>query len=431
MSEDTVTCIIKSRLDIGRLETGGIAVMADEIIALSRLTYAWLILLVSTGGPALSFTDDTEAARSTPLGIVTSKPANGIAVELPDGRWMVPYQQTMRNGAVSFEMIPIPGGTFMLGSPDSEEGRSNNEGPQVEVLVPPFWIGKTEVTWNEFQVYQLAYAQFKEQEKKLRLPADQLDADAVTAPTPIYDPSMVYAYGKGNQPAISMSQYGAMQYTKWLSLATSVQYRLPSEAEWEYACRGGSQTKFSFGDDQATLGEFAHFLKQEDGNEIDQVGTREVGSKKPNSFGVYDMHGNVAEWVMDQYFENAYEMRAKEPIAERFRPVFGTDAYQKVLRGGGWQDDPSKLRSATRFVGKEELWDSDPFLPVSPHWLASYGAQNIGFRIARSVEVLPESEISLYWNAQGELRKDVEFRLKEGRGVIGKPILEKLRKSGK
>jgi formylglycine-generating enzyme required for sulfatase activity len=362
---------------------------------------------------------------------VTSKPANGIAVELSDGRWMVPYQQTIRNGAVSFEMIPIPGGTFMLGSPDSEEGRSDNEGPQVEVLVPPFWIGKTEVTWNEFQVYQLAYAQFKEQEKKLRLPADQLEADAVTAPTPIYDPSMVYAYGKGNQPAISMSQYGSMQYTKWLSLATGIQYRLPSEAEWEYACRGGAQTKYSFGDDQATLREFAHFVKPEDGNEIDQVGTKKVGSKKPNSFGVYDMHGNVAEWVMDQYFENAYEMKAKEPIAERYRPLFGTNAYQKVLRGGGWQDEPSKLRAATRFVGTEELWDSDADVPMSPHWLASYEAQNVGFRIARSLKDLPDSEISMYWNAQGELRQDVKFRLLEGRGVIGKPILEKSGKSEK
>ena len=405
--------------------------MVNKIIAWNRLTYSVVVLLVTIGWPAPGLTNDSGNARSTPLGIVTNKPANGIAVELSDGRWMIPYQQTTRNGEVSFEMIPIPGGTFMLGSPESDESRSDNEGPQIEVQVPPFWIGKTEVTWNEFQVYQLAYTQFKEQEKKLKLPADQLEADAVTAPTPIYDPSMVYAFGKGNQPAISMSQYGSMQYTKWLSLATSVQYRLPSEAEWEYACRGGAPTKYSFGDDQATLREFAHFVKPEDGNEMDQVGTKEVGSKKPNSFGVYDMHGNVAEWVMDQYFENAYEMKAKEPIAERYRPLFGTDAYQKVLRGGGWQDDPSKLRSATRFVGKEELWDSDPFLPVSPHWLASYGAQNIGFRITRSLEELPESEISLYWNAQGELRKDVESRLKEGRGVIGKPILEKLRKSEK
>ena len=399
--------------------------MANKTITLNCLMFSTGWLLITFGWPAIGLSDDTQNTPSLPVGIVTSKPADGIAVELSDGRWMIPYQQTTRNGEVSFEMIPIPGGTFILGSPESEKGRSNDEGPPIEVQVPPFWIGKTEVTWNEFQVYQLAYAQFKEKEKKLKLTADQLEADAVTAPTPIYDPSMVYAYGKGNQPAISMSQYGAMQYTKWLSLTTGVQYRLPSEAEWEYACRGGSQTKYSYGDDRDKIDEFAHFLRPADADDIERVGTREVGSKKPNSFGVYDMHGNVAEWVMDQYVENAYEMKAKEPIADRSRPLFGTNAYQKVLRGGGWQDDPDKLRSAKRFVGTEELWDSDADVPMSPHWLASYEAQNVGFRIARSLEELPDSEISMYWNAQGELKLDVKFRLQEGRGVIGKPILEK------
>lgn len=389
------------------------------------MAYSYLVVLFMLNWPAVVFSDETADASSLPLGIVTSKPTHGIAIELPNGRWMIPYRQTLRNGEVSFEMIPIPGGTFMLGSPDSEEGRSGNEGPQVEVQVPPFWIGKTEVTWNEFQVYQLAYAQFKEQDKKLKLSADQLEADAVTAPTPIYDPSMVYAYGKGNQPAISMSQYGAMQYTKWLSLATSTQYRLPSEAEWEYACRGGAQTRFSFGDEQSKLGEFAHFLPPDNAENIELVGTREVGSKQPNAFGLYDMHGNVSEWVMDQYFENAYELKAKEPLADRYRPLFGDNAYQKVLRGGGWLDGPSQLRAAARFVGSEDLWDFDPLLPMSPHWLASEDARSIGFRIARSLNDLPVSEISMYWNAQGDLRQDVKFRLMEGRGAIGKPVLER------
>ncbi len=132
---------------------------------------------------------------------------------------------------------------------------------------------------------------------------------------------MVYAYGKGNQPAISMSQYGAMQYTKWLSLATSTQYRLPSEAEWEYACRGGAQTRFSFGDEQSKLGEFAHFLPPDNAENVELVGTREVGSKQPNSFGLYDMHGNVSEWVMDQYFENAYELKPKRTPRRSLSPL--------------------------------------------------------------------------------------------------------------
>jgi sulfatase modifying factor 1 len=400
--------------------------MPTEINRMNRLFLSVFALLVTVNQLRLGFAQDSDADHSLPIGIVTSKPANGIAIELSDGRWMTSYKQTIRNGAVTFEMVPIPGGTFMLGSPESEEGRSQDEGPQIEIQVPPFWIGRTEVTWDEFQVYQLAYTKFKEQNIQQNLAFEQLEADAVSAPTPVYETSMVYAFGKGNQPAISMSQYGAMQYTKWLSLTTGTQYRLPSEAEWEYACRGGSNTKYSFGEEQATLGEYAHFLKPEDFAEMERVGTQEVGSKKPNSFGVYDMHGNVAEWVIDQYFENAYELKAKEPIADRYRPLFGTNAYQKVLRGGGWQDEPTKLRSSKRSVGSEQLWDFDPLLPVSPHWLASDNAQNIGFRIARSLHDLQESEIAKYWNAQEQLRNDMKFRLKEGRGAIGKPVLESL-----
>jgi formylglycine-generating enzyme len=399
--------------------------MPTEINRMNRLLLSVFVLLVTVNQPRLGFAQDSDANHSLPIGIVTSKPAKGIAIELSDGRWMTSYNQTIRNGAVTFEMVPIPGGTFMLGSPESEEGRSQDEGPQIEIQVPPFWIGRTEVTWNEFQVYQLAYTKFKEQNKQQNLAFEQLEADAVSAPTPVYEASMVYAFGKGNQPAISMSQYGAMQYTKWLSLTTGTQYRLPSEAEWEYACRGGSNTKYSFGEDQATLGEYAHFLPADDAENVERVGTREVGTKQPNSFGLYDMHGNVAEWVMDQYFENAYELKAKEPLADRYRPLFGDNAYQKVLRGGGWLDGPTKLRAAARFVGSEDLWELDADVPMSPHWLASEDAHGIGFRIARSLHDLQESEIAKYWNAQDELRNDMKFRLMEGRGAIGKPVLER------
>jgi formylglycine-generating enzyme len=399
--------------------------MPTEINRMNRLLLSVFVLLVTVNQPRLGLAQDSDADHSLPIGIAISKPANGIAIELSDGRWMTSYKQTIRNGAVTFEMVPIPGGTFMLGSPESEEGRSQDEGPQIEIQVPPFWIGRTEVTWNEFQVYQLAYTKFKEQNKQQNLAFEQLEADAVSAPTPVYEASMVYAFGKGNQPAISMSQYGAMQYTKWLSLTTGTQYRLPSEAEWEYACRGGAQTRFSFGDEQSKLGEYAHFLPPDHAENVERVGTREVGTKQPNSFGLYDMHGNVAEWVMDQYFENACELKAKEPLADRYRPLFGDNAYQKVLRGGGWLDGPTKLRAATRFVGSEDLWELDADVPMSPHWLASGNAHGIGFRIARSLHDLQESEIAKYWNAQDELRNDMKFRLMEGRGAIGKPVLER------
>ena len=193
---------------------------------------------------------------------------------------------------VSFDMLPIPGGTFLMGSPASEKGRSADEGPQHPVEVKPFWMGKCEVPWDEYDLFWL---------KRPGGPPPRPDTprspeltDALTSPTPPYvDPT--FGHGKHNNPALCISWHAAMEYCRWLSKKTGKIYRLPTEAEWEWACRAGTTTAFSFGDDPAKLGEYAWFESNSDEQ------PHKVGKKKPNPWGLYDMHGNVAEWCLDHY----------------------------------------------------------------------------------------------------------------------------------
>jgi formylglycine-generating enzyme required for sulfatase activity len=224
-----------------------------------------------------------EALSQSP-GIVAEKPAEGPAVQIRDG-WMIPYETTIPGTDVVFRMIPIPGGEFMMGSPDAEQGRNPDEGPQRKFTVAPFWMGECEVTWAEYRLFMQLYRHLKEfQSRGLRLVTDDNRIDAVTAPTPLYEPDFTFEFGDDpKQPAVSMTQYAARQYTKWLSAITTQQYRLPTEAEWEYACRGGTTTRWYFGDDATSLSEHGWFA-----DNSDKAGSKIVRQKKPNPYGLYD-----------------------------------------------------------------------------------------------------------------------------------------------
>jgi formylglycine-generating enzyme len=360
---------------------------------------------------SIAFADD-----GLPLGIVRERPTTGYSVALEDGTWMVAYQHPIRNKTMTFEMIPIPGGRIQIGAPETEAGRRDDEGPTFEVELPPFWMSKTEVTWNEFRDYQLTYSNFKDRAKKIKIETIKEDEPSVvTAPTPIYEESLAYEFGRATNPVMTVSQYGAKQYTKWLSLTHVLPYRLPTEVEWEYACRAGSETSYHFGDDPNQLNEFAKFWTEGD----DAVfGTLPVASKKPNAFGLYDMHGNVREWVIDTYEADGHRTRAKQDLNQRSIPNFGTTRFPHVLKGGGWLDPPELQRSATRFASSDSLSDEDPDNPQSPHWLASEEGRSIGFRIVRSLVSESPEELAKFWNASADLRYDVELRIEEGRGVV-------------
>jgi formylglycine-generating enzyme required for sulfatase activity len=250
---------------------------------------------------------------------------------------MKAYTNTIPGTEVTYAMVPIPAGEFLMGSPATEAKRNADEGPQHRVKIEPFWMEQCEVTWDEYELFMYP-------EDKPAAPADGTTnytaaaADAVTRPTKPYV-EMSFGMGKDGYPAISMTQHAANIYCQWLSAKTGHFYRLPTEAEWEYACRAGTTTAYFFGDDPAQLGEYAWFADNSD------FKYQKVGKKKPNPWGLYDIIGNVDQWTLDQYDPNYYK-QFTDTVTEPWNK--STKPYPQVVRGGSWQDDADKLRSACR-----------------------------------------------------------------------------------
>lgn len=293
------------------------------------------------------------------------------------------YTETLPGTDISFVMASIPAGSFTLGSPSSEAHRDEDEGPQVTVDVDAFWMMSTEATWDLFE-------QFIDLDKSALIdygsdPVRTL-ADAVTRPsTPYLDPS--FGMGKYGFPAISMTQYAALTFCKWLSTVTGRFYRLPTEVEWEYACRAGSSTAYHFGDDASLLDEYAWYW--------DNCGDKyhEVGTKKPNSWGLYDMHGNVSEWTMDQYQADFYE-NLEDGAKNPWR--IPTALYPRTVRGGSWADDPEALRSANRIESLRDWQKRDPQIPKSFWW--NTDAPFLGFRIVRPKKEMTKEQIEEFFS---------------------------------
>lgn len=283
------------------------------------------------------------------------------------------YTETIPGTKIKFEMVPISGGSFVMGSPISEPGRANDEGPQHEVIVRPFWMQAMEVTWDQYDLFAFNTGIAKD---RPAVPQDAKGvADAVTHPTPPYADES-FGYGKGKQPAISMTHHAAMEFCRWLSAKTGKNYRLPTEAEWEYACRAGTKTAYSFGDNSKMLGDYAWYAENSDS--APRIG----GQKKPNHWGLYDMHGNVAEWCVDQYDKNFYAQSRGAAVGPVLLPT--ERRYPRVVRGGSWDDDARWLRSAARRASTVEWSKRDPQRPQSIWWHTE--AIMVGFRVVRPLE---------------------------------------------
>ena len=194
-------------------------------------------------------------------------------------------------------------------------------------------MGKCEVTWDEYEIWMFNLDIQRRELNKVAATETEKLADAVTRPTKPYT-DMTFGMGKEGYPAICMTQLAAKTYCKWLSAKTGRYYRLPTEAEWEYACRAGTKTAYSFGDDPAKLGEYAWYFD----NSEDKY--HKVGKKKPNPWGLHDMHGNVAEWTLDQYIPDYYQQFAGKTDQERLGR-FRRRLYPQAVRGGSWDDDPA------------------------------------------------------------------------------------------
>jgi sulfatase modifying factor 1 len=377
-------------------------------------TRAWLLVVLVC--LALAGTSSGEESAGFVAG--DAKPdVEGPVVRVPGG-WMVPYDEPIPGSDVRFRMVPVPGGTFRMGSPAPESGRSDDEGPQFEVAIEPFWIGAHEVSWGEYKGFMAACDLFKAVESARLRPAVTPDneADAVTAPSNLYDPTTTFTHGEEPElPASTMTQYAARQYTKWISLLTTRFHRLPSEAEWEYACRAGTDTPWSSGSDPGALEEAAWFADNADDT------THPVGGKKPNAWGLHDMHGNVAEWVVDQLVAGGYSRQAglSQPVPAAEAIQWPTKLQQRVVRGGSYYDDPERLRSAARRGSEDVAWkEVDPNLPKSPWWYTEDPALGVGMRVVRPF-VAPDKETQLkWWEPDIEsIRLDAKDRLLQGRGA--------------
>ncbi|MGE3109289.1 MAG: formylglycine-generating enzyme family protein [Phycisphaerales bacterium] len=238
-----------------------------------------------------------------------------------------PFEQEVPSAAFKFEMIPIPG--------DDKKG------------IKPFWIGKTELTWEAFDVF---IYRLDEGGPDAPLP-DNMDpkSDAATRPTKPYLPPD-RGFGHEGYAAISLSQHNAIMFCKWLSEKTGKHYRLPTEDEWEHACRAGAPAdwEYSFGNDPGKLGDYAWY----DANS--EESPHPVASKKPNAWGLYDMHGNVGEWVISR-------------------------DGKRVVKGGRW-DEPAANAKISARDEQDRSWNiTDPQIPKSKWWLSD--GSYIGFRV--------------------------------------------------
>ncbi|MEX2140930.1 MAG: formylglycine-generating enzyme family protein [Pirellulales bacterium] len=331
------------------------------------------------------------------LAPISSRAADVDPLKNPDAEAkteaeMKPYSELIPNTEVGFDMLPIKGGKFTIGSPSDEEGRNEDEGPQKEVAVAPFWMGKHEVTWDEYEIFMFALDHQRRQVLKIDPSANDKLADAIAHPTKPYT-DMTFGMGKKGFPAISMTHYAARMYCKWLSMKTGRYYRLPTEAEWEYACRAGTTTAYSFGDDQSELAKHALFYHDGETEKYNKV-----GKLKPNPWGLYDMHGNVNEWVLDQYVADRYN---RLTAGQSALPVATTKLYPHVARGGAWDDDPPALRSAVRRASDIEWKQQDPQLPQSVWYHTD--AQFSGFRLLRPLVEPSEEEKQKIWDTGLEI----------------------------
>ncbi len=338
---------------------------------------------------------DPDAAKEIDFGLVEVAEAEVFdAPAVVEG--FVDYTEFIPETSVSFEMVAIAGGTFEMGSPESESYRRADEGPAHTVTVSPFWMGRVEVTWDEFEAWYRATRSEGRTDTRLAQIADpggrEAGIDAITGATPPYVPPD-QGWGKGDRPAITMTHHAAQEYARWLSQVTGKRYRLPTEAEWEYAARAGTLTPYFFEGNpkQFTQGRFWNRLFGTDTEVLDSFvihagnsggRTQPPSEVAPNPFGLVNMLGNVREFCLDWYEREAYSERATETaIMDPRGPASGTE---HVVRGGSFRSDPAELRAAARDRTRSDACRmTDPQAPKSIWWYSD--CTDIGFRVVREM----------------------------------------------
>lgn len=293
------------------------------------------------------------------------------------------YEEHIPGTAVSFKMRAIPGGTFKMGSPADEPYRRANEGPVREVALDSFWMAEIEVSWDEYLAF---FAATGSQGRKEAVEVNE-EVDGISGPTPPWG-APDQGWGKGKRPAITMSFHAAETYCRWLSQVTGKKYRLPTEAEWEYAARGGTQTPYFFEGSPSDF-EANNFIKKLLGANTEVFNryvvsylnspdkTQEPSAVEANPFGLKNMLGNVAEFCLDYYDPQVYR---KYPQGVVHNPRGPRSGKEHVVRGGSFKDTPKDLRVARRdFTRTDEWLVTDPQIPKSIWWYSD--VKTVGFRV--------------------------------------------------
>ena len=326
---------------------------------------------------------------NTTFGTVSSAPKEIFAEPTPVTGFKS-FMEKIPGSPVSFNMIAVPGGTFKMGSPADEPYREDDEGPVREVELSPFFMAEVEVTWDEYLAFYVQTATegrtTDAQDLKKSMQATE-GVDAISGATPPYgQPDQ--GWGMGQRPAISFTHHAAETYCKWLSLVTGKTYRLPTEAEWEYACRAGSSGPYFIEGDPKKFektGLKAKLSKNDTAVINTYIVYRENSPSKTqtpdfvraNPFGLKNMSGNVAEFCADWYQPDAYSQYPEGVLKDPKGPESGEE---HVIRGGTFMNPASLLRSAARDYTRTEAWlRTDPQIPKSIWWYSD--CFNVGFRV--------------------------------------------------
>ena len=279
--------------------------------------------------------------------------------------------QSVPGTEVTFDLAFVPAGSFLIGSSDNEAGRDDDEGPQRTVRLSAFWMSTTEATYDAFAVFR-----FRRLDDNIAAPGDVLfDADAITRPSPPYeDPA--HGMGGNGFPVTGMTRLSALRFARWLSEKTGQLYRLPTEAEWEYACKAGGGV-----------------LAGEPWYENNSGGVyHAAGTASADGLGIHELQGNVAEWVMDSYSADAYASLGEGAQD----PLNGTPARGRgLVRGGAFDDPLDRLRCAERFPEASAWKARDPQMPKSRWW--NTDSPHVGFRLVTPSGEHTMDEIRAYW----------------------------------
>jgi sulfatase modifying factor 1 len=315
----------------------------------------------------------------------------GVSVTLNQTLYTVPakvgkfenFNEKIPGTSVSFDMVAIPGGKFIMGSPDNEPLRKKDEGPRRKVTLSKFWMAKTEVSWDEYMAFFRATGSQGRTEGQV---VTKKNIDAISGATPPWG-APDQGWGKGSRPAITMTWHAADVYCQWLSKVTGKKYRLPTEAEWEYACRAGTETPYFFAGNPKQFTS-AGLLKKIFGPDTAIISsmvvykvnsfskTKEPQSVKENPFGLKNMLGNVAEFCLDFYSPDTYKADSTEVI----NPLGPVSGQEHVIRGGSFKSDAKDVRSASRDFTKTKSWlVTDPQMPKSIWWYSD--CIDVGFRV--------------------------------------------------